>query len=65
MEAAEPGFGQEGLPQGGAEGIVAILGELEAAGIQIQPGPNGTIVLAGIPAEILAQLGGSDAPPPA
>jgi hypothetical protein len=52
----------QGPPGGGAAGIVAILSELEAAGVQILPGPNGTIVLAGIPAEILAMLAGG-APP--
>jgi len=46
-----------------AESIAAVLAELQATGVAIQPGPNGTIILSGIPAEILAQLGASEPAP--
>jgi hypothetical protein len=52
----------QGMPDP-AEGIGQILAELQAGGVDIQPGPNGTIILSGIPAEILAQLGASETAP--
>lgn len=59
-----------GMPMGGPPGmgagvgpspedINALLAELQRMGVQIQPGPNGTVVLSGIPAEAL----GGGAPP--
>jgi len=61
-----------GMPMGGPPGmgagvgpspedINAILAELQAMGVQMQPGPNGTLILSGIPAEALGMGGG--APP--
>jgi hypothetical protein len=40
--------------------IASCLATLGSMGVQIQPGPNGTIILAGVPAEILGQMGASD-----
>lgn len=58
-----PHSAPQGPPGGGlpdpAEGLVAMLGEIQALGVEIQPGPAGTLILSGIPPEILAQVGGA------
>lgn len=39
--------------------IGGILDELSNAGVGIQAGPNGTLILSNVPAEVLATLGGT------
>jgi hypothetical protein len=58
--------GPEGgpAPAPGAD-ILAILGELQIAGVEVRAGPNGTILLTGVPAEILGQLEQGATPNPA
>ena len=56
------GMGGDEMEQ--APDLGMILGELQAAGVQIQPGPNGTVILSGIPPEALAALGAASAPQP-
>ena len=55
--------GGEMEPEPG-EDVGAILSELATMGVQIQPGPNGTVILSGIPPEALAALGAASAPQP-
>ena len=51
-----PGFmggapGMEQQPEPG-EDILAILGELQVAGVDVRAGPNGTIILTGTPSGV-------------
>jgi hypothetical protein len=62
MAVGAPDDGGAMEPQGGD--FLPLLAELETMGVQMSPGPNGTLLLAGIPAEVLAQMAGGGQPEP-
>lgn len=61
---APDGYGQEPGGQEGAD-LAGCLSELQAGGVSISPGPNGTLILSGVPDELLAAFAGDTVAPDA
>jgi hypothetical protein len=63
MAVPMPGAEVEIEPEVPTVDVGQTLADLQAAGIQVQANPDGTVVLTGVPPEALAQLGAGEAPP--